>query len=160
MTDVQRSGWIRRYELDVDAALLAGVRPPILIAGVDQRAEPLGEHVGRDAKVDEARPRNVGGADARARKVDALDDGLRQIARLLAERLGEHHRETGRPIAERRIPRPFDHGFDGVRRAERLRGANEFGAEEFSAVHYLSDFVPELDEPDDPDEPDAPRRAR
>ena len=118
MANVQRSGWIRGHELDVDGALLAGVGATVLVAGRDYRTESLGEHVRDNTEVDEPRARDVGRADSGAREVDALDDGRREIARLLAERLREHHREIRRPIAERRIARTLDDRLDGVRRAE------------------------------------------
>ena len=79
-------------------------------------------------------------SDSGAREVESLDDRLREVARLSAERLGEHHREIRRPIAERRIARTLDDRLDVVRRAERLRGASELRAQEFGAVHYLSEL--------------------
>ena len=60
---------------------------------------------------------------------------LRQIARLHAERLRQHHREIGGPIAERGIARPLEHGLDRVGRAERVRGTHELRAEGLGAVH-------------------------
>ena len=85
VADVQRAGRIRRHEFDVHRALLAGVRVPVLIAGRDHRAQSFREHVRRDAKIDEPWAGDLRRADSGPHEVQALDDRLREIARLLAE---------------------------------------------------------------------------
>ncbi len=105
----------------------------------DERAQPFGEDVGGEAKVDESRPRDLGRTDSRSQVVEPLDDRRRDVARLFAERLGEHHREIGGPVAERRIARPLDHWLDVLGCAEGPHGANELGAERLSRVHQPSE---------------------
>ena len=135
MTDVQRAGGIRGDEFDDDAAPRAARIAPVRVALRDDAREPARVRAGGEIEVDEARPRDVDLAHARRGEVELLDEPRRERARLLAERLGEHHREVGAPVAVHRIARAFEHGNDRVGRTELTRGIHQRRTNEIVGHH-------------------------
>ena len=71
---------------------------------------PLRHRARVEPEVDEPRPRDLRRRETCRTAIDGVDQSLREVARLLAERLGEHHGEVRRPIAERGIARTLEHG--------------------------------------------------
>jgi hypothetical protein len=140
MSHMEWTGRIRRYKLDIHRAALTCARASVRFAGGNQRPQPLGKDIGRNAEVDEARARDLRRTDSSACKIQSLDQRLSEVTRLFPERLGEHHRHVRRPVAECGIARALDDRLDSVWRAERERRTHEFRAQQFSPVHHLSDF--------------------
>ena len=127
---MQRSRRISGHKLHIHRPALAGIGAAVCFVGVDECRYAAGDDIYVDAEVDEARPRDVGGTNAGAPKVQCFDDSLRQVARLGAKRLREDECEIRRPVAERGITRALERRLDGIRRAERPRRSRKLGAKQ------------------------------
>ena len=103
---------------------VAAPRPrpqPPETARVSPPREPASGRAGLQAEVDEPgtgdrRLLYAGGVDIHAR-----DEIPGDVLRLATEGARQRHRQICRPVAERRITRSFDGGFDRVRSAKRTR---------------------------------------
>ena len=110
MRDVQRPGRIGRDVLDIDLRALAHLRIAIGDARLQALAQPLAPEGVGDLEIDEARPRD-GAVDHVGIGLEAHQQRLGDVARLLARGLGQHHGGVGRDVAMRRIARRL--GGDG-----------------------------------------------
>jgi hypothetical protein len=105
------------HELHIHRPACAGGRPPVRRAFPDHPAHHVGERGGRQAEVDEARPRNVDLLHHPGHGAQAAHDLLRQLAGIAVQPLGQLERQVGRQVAVRILPRAFQPHL-GVRRAQ------------------------------------------
>ncbi len=143
--EVDRTGRVRRDELEVDDLVGARVVRPEGGAGVDDR---LGERAGGrgiQPDVDEA---GSGDLDARdtGRRAEGGGDLGGELARVRADHLGELHRGVGRPVAVVAVLRTLERevgcreplrGAGSARLGERGDDGDEGGGEGFG-IHSLS----------------------
>ena len=115
VADVHRAGGIGgnefHHHLAAGADVAASVSRALFRDGL-QRREPriLGQ-----PEIDEARAGNLGAGDQRVRRQRG-DQRLRQLARILARRLGDAHRDVALEVAVLRIARALDHHLRGISR--------------------------------------------
>ena len=125
MPDVQRSCRIGAHELDDDGLVAARRRAAVRRAGGDERGDAVCHRARVQAEVDEARACNLRRGEAGRRAIEGVDQPLRQVTRLLAKLLREHHGDVRRPIAKRRVAWALEERHDVIRRTERDSGASD-----------------------------------
>ena len=112
---VHGAGGIGRNEFDHHLAAGADVAAPVsraLFGHVLQRGEP---RVLRQTEIDEAGAGDLGARDQRIRRQRG-HQRLRQLARILARRLGDAHGDVALEVAVLRIARALDHHLGGIGR--------------------------------------------
>ena len=141
MADMHRPGRIGGDVFDIDLVLVAALASPVVHTGADRRGQRLAPHRRIERQVDEARPRDLGLGDLRP-LLQLGCDLFREIARLEAGVLGQHHRRVGGEVAVARLARRLDHdavergrGSEHAGLGQRLDGIADVGGEEFENVH-------------------------
>ncbi len=97
VADVERTRRVGADELDLHA-LPARLGPAVRGTAIGDLAECVHQPVGREAEVDEPRPRDLHGANERRGRQVPPDD-LRDVARRPARATGEHEGHVGREVA-------------------------------------------------------------
>jgi hypothetical protein len=116
--DHQRSGGIRRHELDADTLARVARAMTVPRAGFQDLAHGAGRPRRRQEDVQEARTGHLEPCDlVELRKV--LHHGVGYLARRPARRLGEHHRHVRRVIAVLGLARHFPGDVLRLRQARR-----------------------------------------
>ena len=143
VADVQRTGRIRRHELDEHALARIARRAAVSCAFAQHGRDHVLLRRRCKTQIDEAGTRHFRALDEtfRGRKAEhRIDDLLRELARIRAQRLGELHRDIRCHVAVRRDLRPFedDRGRDEGRFGGALRGLRDLldrvGEERFESV--------------------------
>ena len=98
VTDVQRPGGIGGNEFDLDAAALPELTAAEAITGFEDSADHRLTGAAGQEKIDEPGPGHLHPLDGVGRR-QAVDDGLRQLARRLPGVPGQHQRDIRREIA-------------------------------------------------------------
>ena len=140
VTDVKGTGRIRRDEFDVHHASGADGVASVLLVGGDDVAHARGKSAGVDPEIHEARTGDFNLRDPRAFQLHTGAQLLRNVARLGAQRLGEHHRQIGCPVSMRCFAWTFQQRLDILGRADSARRTNQLGADLISGGHSLFDF--------------------
>ncbi len=111
MSDVQWAGWICRDELEQNV----GFWPDCLVAVTASLLQNVRQFImqcfATYPKVDKAGSGDLDLVDKFARR-HLIDDHRRNIARILAKRFRETHRDVGREVAVLRVAGTFDRGPD------------------------------------------------
>jgi hypothetical protein len=104
VTHVQRPGWIRRYELDLDPAALPGLAAAEIFGLFEDAVDDRLAGAAGDEKIDESRAGDFDTLDVRSAG-DLIGDQLRQLTRRLGGRFCQHQRNVGSIVALARILR-------------------------------------------------------
>ena len=139
MSDVQRAGGVGGDELHHHAFATADVETSERIRRLEDREQPTSLKTRIEPKIEKARAGDFRCGHSDTRLVHRRDERFGDVARLSAERLGEHHREIGGPVAERRITRPFENRRNVVGRTEGARCARKLGAQGVGVSHKIRD---------------------
>ncbi len=107
VADMQRPGRVRRDVFDVDFLAASHCRIAIGRTGLQDLGESGMPEIVAESQIDETRPGDVGTGHCRV-FAQGIGEKLRELPRVLAGRLGEHHRGVGRDVAVSGIPRRFD----------------------------------------------------
>ena len=105
--DMQRTGRIRRHEFQQHAPSGTVRRASVGGTGCQEAADLLGVGGLGQEKVDEAGARHLDLGDCRVGG-QGRPQGFGKLARILARRLGEPHRQIAGEVAVRRVARVFD----------------------------------------------------
>ncbi len=122
---VQWTGGICGDELHDDALPRPALVASVAITLRNDGCEAAGICACGEIEVDEAGSRDLDLAHARRGEVELLDETRRERAWLVAERLGQHHREVRAPVAVRGIAGALEHRRDRVGRTELTRGIQQ-----------------------------------
>ena len=107
MADMHRAGRVGRDIFDIDLAAAADRRAAVIRAGIEDGGK-LGMPVAiADPRLTKPGPGHFGRGDIRVGP-QRFGDLLGQRSRVLAGRLGQHHRGIGREIAMRGVARRLD----------------------------------------------------
>ena len=125
MADMHRPGRICRDIFDIDQRTAADVALAVVRTELDGAAQRLDPGRGLEREIDEARP---GDLDLGDQIVGAklFRNRFRELARLFAGILGEHHGGIGRHVAMRRIARRLDRHARLIDAGRQHAGGNQF----------------------------------
>ena len=100
VADVQRTGGIGRHELHDHAFAVADIEAAEGIGRLENGEQAARLKPRIEPEVEESRAGNFCGGHTDAGRVHRGDERFGNVARLLAERLRERHREIGRPVTK------------------------------------------------------------
>ncbi|MNL30140.1 hypothetical protein D3C87_1518590 [compost metagenome] len=134
------AGGIGRHIFDIDPFALAQVRTAIILALRANRLQHLVPNGVRETEVDEARTGDLDGRHVR-RSLETFHQACRDLARVLAQRLGDDHCGIGAQVAMGSVPRRFHHNARKQPlielRVVGTQGLDDPGGEKGENVHGL-----------------------
>ena len=119
MRNMQRPGRVGRDVLDIHLLAAAHLRIAVGDPFLQAVAQPLAPEGVADLEVDEAWPRHRAIDHVRI-GLEAREQRLGDVARLLARGLGQHHGGVGRDVAMRRIARRLGRDRGEIQRRRQL----------------------------------------